>query len=469
MFGINRNFGNHRGHRRERSRPFPTTSLYIILLLASLPLAAQEPIRITEPEGKIVLGIHTEYLEDKDGKLQFGDIRRDARPCVSTTTNDTTTKPCWQKSEQKNLNFGFTTSAYWIKFQIQNEQDQYKNWLLEISYPFLDRIDLYMIETHGRASLLETTGDTFPFSNRKIPNRHFILKVPLHLGKIYTYYLRIESKGGTNSYPAILYSPLKMVEKEHSETIGFGIFYGVLISLFLYNIFLFISLRDISYLYYLLYLFFQTFFFLCINGLGQEFIWPEWVWFNNKVMPVSGGTVMVSMLLFISNYLSTKANTPILHKFLKMLLTITFLFILASFIISYATAVKISFLLAIFLVSLFISIIFQTLLTVRAARYFTLAWAFLLIGMLLFTFRAINMLPDNFITIFSIQIGSALEMILLSIGLGDKINILKEEKLQTQKDSIEEAKETHHLLCALRPRTTLNLPRERHHHKSRTW
>ncbi|MBK6606574.1 MAG: guanylate cyclase [Leptospiraceae bacterium] len=440
MFGINRNFGNHRGHRRERSRPFPTTSLYIILLLASLPLAAQEPIRITEPEGKIVLGIHTEYLEDKDGKLQFGDIRRDARPCVSTTTNDTTTKPCWQKSEQKNLNFGFTTSAYWIKFQIQNEQDQYKNWLLEISYPFLDRIDLYMIETHGRASLLETTGDTFPFSNRKIPNRHFILKVPLHLGKIYTYYLRIESKGGTNSYPAILYSPLKMVEKEHSETIGFGIFYGVLISLFLYNIFLFISLRDISYLYYLLYLFFQTFFFLCINGLGQEFIWPEWVWFNNKVMPVSGGTVMVSMLLFISNYLSTKANTPILHKFLKMLLTITFLFILASFIISYATAVKISFLLAIFLVSLFISIIFQTLLTVRAARYFTLAWAFLLIGMLLFTFRAINMLPDNFITIFSIQIGSALEMILLSIGLGDKINILKEEKLQTQKDSIEEQK-----------------------------
>ena len=297
-----------------------------------------------------------------------------------------------------------------------------------------------MIETHGRASLLETTGDTFPFSNRKIPNRHFILKVPLHLGKTYTYYLRIESKGGTNSYPAILYSPLKMVEKEHSETIGFGIFYGVLISLFLYNIFLFISLRDISYLYYLLYLFFQTFFFLCINGLGQEFIWPEWVWFNNKVMPVSGGTVMVSMLLFISNYLSTKANTPILHKFLKMLLTITFLFILASFIISYATAVKISFLLAIFLVSLFISIIFQTLLTVRAARYFTLAWAFLLIGMLLFTFRAINMLPDNFITIFSIQIGSALEMILLSIGLGDKINILKEEKLQTQKDSIEEQK-----------------------------
>ena len=88
MFGINRIFDNHRGRRRERSRPFPTTSLYIILLLASLPLAALEPIRITEPEGKIVLGIHTEYLEDKDGKLQFGDVRKMETRCNDKIRRD---------------------------------------------------------------------------------------------------------------------------------------------------------------------------------------------------------------------------------------------------------------------------------------------------------------------------------------------------------------------------------------------
>ncbi len=238
----------------------------VILLLSALPLAALEPIHIKEPEGKIVLGIHTEYLEDKDGKLRFGDIRKMETRCNDTISKDAinrvstdTTEPCWNKSEQKNLHFGFTTSAYWIKFQIENEQDEYKHWLLEISYPFLDRIDLYSPEANWNYTI-ETTGDQFPFSNRKIPNRHFILKLPLHQGNTYTYYLRIESNGGTGSLPAIVYSPIKMIEKEHLETIMLGIFYGTLIALFLYNAFLFFSLRDISYFYYLLYLFFSTFF-----------------------------------------------------------------------------------------------------------------------------------------------------------------------------------------------------------------
>jgi adenylate cyclase len=396
-----------------------------IILLSTLPLSAQEPIRITEPEGKIVLGIHTEYLEDKDGKLVFADIRK--------------METVWKKSEQKNLNFGFTTSVYWIKFQIENEQDEYKHWLLEISYPFLDRIDLYSPEANGYYTI-ETTGDTFPFSNRKTPNRNFILKVPLHQSKVYTYYLRIESKGGTNSYPAILYSPIKIVEKEHSETIALGIFYGVLVSLFLYNTFLFISLRDRSYFYYLLYLFGQTFFFLSINGLGQEYFWTEWVWFNGKVFPFFGGATISCMLLFIRNYLSTRMNTPILDKFLKFLLISSVLAVLSAFIIPYKISIKIIFLLDIFLIILAISIIFRTLNRVRATKYFALAWASLLFGALLFGLKSIAFLPENFITNFSFQIGSALEMILLSIGLGDKINILKEEKLQTQKDSIEEQK-----------------------------
>ena len=437
MFGINRNFGNHHGNRRDRSRPVPTISLFIILLLLStLPLAALEPIRITEPEGKIILGLHTEYMEDKDGKLRFGDIRKDARPCVSTAK---TSEPCWNKSEQKNLNFGLTTSAYWIKFQIANEQDQYKNWLLEISYPFLDKIHLYSPDATGDYSL-ETTGDQFPFSNRKIPNRYFILKVPLHQGKVYTYYLRVESDGGTLSVLAMLYSPVYFAMKENKESLTTGVFYGVLFALFLYNIFLFISLRDISYFYYLLYLFASLLFFITVNGIGQAYLWPDWVWINNKFFPTVVAMVVVTMILFIRDYLNTKVNTPVLHKMIKVYLPLNCLFIITPFFFSYSTSIKITFGLGISIVILIVSIIIRTIRKVRAAKYFALAWASLLMGMFLFALRASAIFPDSFITNYLIQIGSALEMILLSIGLGDKINILKEEKLQTQKDAIEEQK-----------------------------
>ena len=102
--------------------------------------------------------------------------------------------------------------------------------------------------------------------------------------------------------------------------------------------------------------------------------------------------------------------------------------------------IKITFGLGISIVILIVSIIIRTIRKVRAAKYFALAWASLLMGMFLFALRASAIFPDSFITNYLIQIGSALEMILLSIGLGDKINILKEEKLQTQKDAIEEQK-----------------------------
>ncbi len=425
--------------------------IILLLLLSTLPLAAFEPIRIIGAEGKIIIGDRTDYLEDKEGKLTFDDVRQieilcndaigtDARKDAINRVSTTTTEPCWQKSEQKNLNFGFTTSAYWIKFQIENEQDEYKHWLLEISYPFLDRIDFYSSEANGDYTL-ETTGDQFPFSNRKIPNRHFILKVPLHENQINTYYILLDSNGGINSFPATLYSPLKLVEKEHSEIIPIGIFYGVLVALFLYNLFLFLSLKDLSYFYYLLYLFWGMIFFLATNGLGQEYIWAEWIWFNNKVFPISVGAIVISMLLFISNYLSTKIYAPFLHKFLNIILAFAGILILSSFFIPYEFSIKMSNFIALCLITLIVSVIIRTLSKVRAAKYFALAWVSLLIGMLLFAFRAIAIIPDNFLTNYSIQIGSALEMILLSIGLGDKINILKEEKLQIQKESIEEQKE----------------------------
>ncbi len=60
----------------------------IILLLSSLPLAALEPILITEPEGKIVLGLHTEYMEDKDGMAMSGNWK----PVVMTQSMMTNVK-----------------------------------------------------------------------------------------------------------------------------------------------------------------------------------------------------------------------------------------------------------------------------------------------------------------------------------------------------------------------------------------
>jgi hypothetical protein len=156
MFGINRIFDNHRGRRRERSRPFPTTSLYIILLLASLPLAALDTIDINTCIPNCVIGKNLEILEDKTNLLTIEDIRgmetehtgcydikrKDAINRVSTmtktdSTNDTT-NPCWKKNESDKPNFGFSSSAYWVKFKVENKKDKPVKYFLELDYVLMD-------------------------------------------------------------------------------------------------------------------------------------------------------------------------------------------------------------------------------------------------------------------------------------------------------------------------------------------
>ncbi len=148
----------------------------------------------------------------------------------------------------------------------------------------------------------------------------------------------------------------------------------------------------------------------------------------------------MSALLFIRNYLATKVNVPFLHKILLSLTGLSGLSILTSFILPYGISIKLTLFLDMCLVLLTIFIILTTIKRVRATKYFALAWTSLLIGAVLFGLKSSGILSDNFLTSYTFQIGVGLEMILLSIGLGDKINILKEEKLQTQKDSIEEQK-----------------------------
>ena len=155
---------------------------------------------------------------------------------------------------------------------------------------------------------------------------------------------------------------------------------------------------------------------------------------------ISGGLTVVFGSLFIMQYVDTKKYAPTLHKLYLFQIFLGLLTIINPFFLSYFISLRIFNMLGFTFGFLGVAVIIQTYNKSRASKYFTFAWSFLLFGILVIAIRQTGIIPENFITKYSLQIGSALEMILLSIGLGDKINILKEEKLQTQKDAIEEQK-----------------------------
>ncbi|HRG77240.1 MAG TPA: 7TM diverse intracellular signaling domain-containing protein, partial [Leptospiraceae bacterium] len=450
MFGIKRIFDNHRGRRRERSRPFPTTSLYIILLLATLPLAALDTIDINTCNPNCVIGKNLEILEDKTNLLTIEDIRGmdmahndcydmtqknangiDTRKDAINRVSTDTTNPCWKKSESDKPNFGFSSSSYWVKFKVENKKDKPVKYFLELDYAILDYAHFYFKEGGLIKEII--LGDMIPFNKRTIANRNPIFEIKINPSDAMNYYMKFKSEGNI-ILPLTVWKPSSFYTHDHNVQILYGLYFGIFVVMILYNLFLFFSIKDITYIYYVSYLFGGSFSILSINGFVLEYLFENSPILVNSSLLLGLSFGLGSAIIFSMSFLNTKDNIPKMHKLLQLLLGVFLFAIIGSFTLRYSIVIHVVFFGIISsTVTMLITGSISYLRGFRAARFYMIGWSFVLIGMILLFCRGIGLLPTNFITVNGVAIGSALEAILFSLALADRINILKKEKEESQK------------------------------------
>jgi class 3 adenylate cyclase len=439
----------------ERSRPFPTTSLYIILLLASLPLAALDTIDINTCNPNCVIGKNLEILEDKTNLLTIEDIRgaddpgnderKDARPCVSTTMRDTTngnstTETCWKKSESDKPNFGLSASTYWVRFKVENKKNKPVMYFLELDYPSLDYAHFYFEENNLIKEII--LGDMIPFTNRKIPNRNPIFEVKIKSNETNFFYMKFASQG-TVTFPLTIWQPKDFYSYDHNVQILFGILFGTLIVMGIYNLFLYFSLKDNLYLFYVAYLLGMIAFCSMLFGFAYEYIFSSNPIMTNRFAFISSAFAMFGVNLFSRKFLNTKNNFPKIDIFLKLLFIIFFIIPIAGFFVSYRIVysfVPTTFI--VLLITLYTCSILLFKRNYRPARFYLIAWSIFIITAIIGNSRALGFLPNNSFITYSPLIGSAVEVVLLSLALADRINILKKEKEESQKALIAKQEES---------------------------
>ncbi len=205
-----------------------------------------------------------------------------------------------------------------------------------------------------------------------------------------------------------------------------------------YNLFLYISVRDISYLYYVLYVAFFTTMQLALFGFAFEHLWPDSTYLANKSLPLSLASILLFITLFSNSFLNTKIYSPVSYLMLKWVGYISVVLILVSVVFSYR--VSIITIAAVALLTTPLPLV-AGVLCWRAgfgpARFYLFAWLFLMFGCLAYILKSFGILPNNMITNNGAQIGSALEVILLSFALGDRINYERREKLQAKIEALE--------------------------------
>ncbi len=405
-----------------------------IMLFFPFALFALEPVMLDDNFSSGAISNKIEYLEDKTVRLSFDDARKSRE---------------WKRSGEDAFNFGFTESAYWFRFTIDN-RSQSDKFLIEISYPMLDSIILLRPDERGGYTAYET-GDMFPFSHREVEHVSFVFHIDQQRGKTEEYYFRIKTESSFN-FSAKLYTYTSFFTKLNSEQPIIWIFYGLMIIMVVYNLIIFISSRDVSYLFYSIFISTWIVLQMCLNGYAFQYLWPNAIWWANSSLPffiaMTYGTVGIFFIFFLE-----LRKHPRFFRMGIWFFCIIPAFVLSglSLIVQYSVAIKMTTVFAgisaafLYCAGLILALKYKS----RQAYFIIMGFMGFVIGILLYVLKTFGMLPQNFFTQWSIQIGSALVVVLLSFGLADKINIMRRELvhlLDAQKINERTALEKAHFL-----------------------
>lgn len=367
------------------------------------------------------------------------------------------------------LNYGYTDSAYWLRLTLNNTGDHPLERMLEIAYWGLANIQFYQPDTSGTYRSV-TTGAVLPFATRPYPNHYFVfpLVLPEHSSQVV--YLRIQSSPIT--IPARLWVPQAFHVHERNYYLGQAWYFGMVAAMALFNLLLFFALRDVIYLQYVGFITCLAFALAAQRGLVKEFLPLDSYTWSNMSVNVGYSLTLATGLLFSRSMLNTKKLLPRLDRWLKIFVGILLLSVIAV-AISYETFGKsLAFLYLAAMVLILGTGVYCAMQRQRSAYFFVTAFALTGLGGMLFILRGLGLLPNNVLTFNGLQIGSALEMLLLAFALADRFaairrkaiddveqaNLSLEQRLQAREA---ELTESHKLLREIEQRQTLSQERQR--------
>jgi len=347
--------------------------------------------------------------------------------------------------------FGYKKYPYWARFSFELTESTEEDELfwLEYSYPVSDYLEIYIADTKGNIHK-HTAGDRFPFHHREIKHQNFIFPVKVVPHEIYTCYIKIETEG-TLIMPFTLWKPSDFLGLVVKYQMGQGIYAGIILVMILYNLFLFFALCDITYLYYIGCILSIGMFTLSITGQAYQFLWADFPVWNNRTIPFFIGMMGIFLGLFNRKFLNLAVLVPRTDKIMKGLVVLFSIVPVLSFVLPYRIVIYFA---IFFGISSIILCIMAGIQSWRKgyvpARFFLIAWTAFLAGMFIQAFRSLGIFPSNTFTLYASQIGSGLEVILLSLAIADRINVLKSEvaknELEKQRILYEQEREKQNLI-----------------------
>lgn len=331
----------------------------------------------------------------------------------------------------------------WLRFSLINNSSL-RDIYFFLEHFNLSKITLYKQEGNKLIAVYVDGNALHHSTTNALPA--YIFDLSQQPGTTATYYIHIESVHPV-VFTAYTGAYNKIEEQVEKQMFIVSVYIGIIAAIFLYNLFLFFSTRDRNYFLYIVYIFCLGFAQFTLAGYPFKYVWLSHPSLNYYAVPVTSCLAGIFGILFSLHFLKTKLYLPVIHK---LLIGTAFVFLL-GIIFSIAHKNNLSYFILVCnpaLVGL-LTIITACIIAFkgyRPALYYAISWVFFLAGLIVFSLRNIDILPTNSFTTYILYLGSAVEAVLLSIALADKINILKKEKEESQAEALQRSRENEQLV-----------------------
>ncbi len=373
------------------------------------------PFVLPAEHGEVNLGSQLWFIEDEAGKLSLDEVIAADRDGM------------FQHNKEPVFKRGITGKKYWFKVTLSlpaNLQDG-ETWLLEVDHPWLAELTYYYPNALGAYDSI-STGYTKPFASREIRSRGFVFPLPTLSENPVTVYFSAIANGQT-IFPLSAFKGSHYIKKKIVYSMGMAVYYGILIAMLVYNVFVFLALRSPSYFLYVTFIFALSSMSFVVDGYAYMFFWPDAPQLNIYVSYWLPIVVALLMLMVTQDFL--EISSPLIKQIYRISYAILLTTAMAIYILPLLWSAALT---ALITASVLLLIVGSS--TVRVvdgylpAKYFLIAWLCLLTGGFIKIASILGLAPYNFFTQHAVHIGATLQVLLLAFALANRINILQDER-----------------------------------------
>jgi len=386
--------------------------LRLFLILLSLISFASATVVIQEQSGKID-NFSLEYYYDKSRTLSIDEV----------------SKKTFNKRVSSQFAFGYLEGNSWFKLTLQNNT-QNDSIILYLTEPFFEEVELFKYEEDKFKK--ESIGLFTPLEKRNINDISpaFVLKIEPNTTK--TYYIKTFAQFAQ-------FGEFQLYTKENLATqhrlfvsVLYVFYFGGLFIIIIFNLFLFSTLKERIYLYYVSYIFFNTIFVFAFSGLNIYIGLAPWHYELHLSIPF----LIIFLILFSNEFLEIKKYLPYAYKILKSLIWI-FIAITILTVIDfnpwYQIITKFAFLAYVMLMYVSIRIWIKGH---TKAKYYVVAMTVYTASIIIMSAMINGWLENNDLTRYAFLFGSFFEIVFFSLMLANRFHDMQNEKICIQKDLI---------------------------------